>query len=96
MIFQHPPVKEKVKKIEVNRMRNEYTVDVLTFVGFREIVKIGGRLIEIYEGVIYRKNFEKTPFRKTIGKLFALKHKNKDDGNYLVQGLVKNNHEQPV
>ena len=27
LIFQHLPVKEKVKKIEVNRMRNEYIID---------------------------------------------------------------------
>ena len=30
LIFQHFPVKEKVKNIEVNRMRNGYIIDTLT------------------------------------------------------------------
>ena len=34
LIFQHLPVKEKVKNIEVNRTRNGYTIDVLTSVDF--------------------------------------------------------------
>ena len=50
LIFQHLPVKEKVKKIEVNRMRNGYIIDTLTSVDIQEIVKIGGKVIEIYEG----------------------------------------------
>ena len=44
LIFQHLPVKEKVKKIEVNRMRNGYTIDTLTSVDIQEIVKIGGEV----------------------------------------------------
>ena len=32
LIFQQIPVKEKVKKIEVNRMRNGYIIDTLTSV----------------------------------------------------------------
>ena len=57
LIYQHLPVKEKVKNIEVNRMRNGYIIDVLTSVDICEIVKIGGKVVEIYEGVIYRENF---------------------------------------
>ena len=38
-----------------------------------EIVKIGGKVIEIYEGVIYRDNLKISPFRKIIDKLFALR-----------------------
>ena len=53
LIFQHLPIKEKVKKIEVNRMRNGYIIDTLTSVDIQEIVKIGGKVIEIYEGVLY-------------------------------------------
>ena len=89
LIFQHLPVKEKVKKIEVNRMRNGYIIDTLTSVDIQEIVKIGGKVIEIYEGVIYRENFKVSPFRKVIEKLFALKQKYKDEKNDLMQGLVK-------
>ena len=77
-IFQHLPVKEKVKKLEVNRMRNGYIIDTLTSVDIQEIVKIGGKVVEIYEGVIYRKNFNVSPFRKVIEKLFALRQKYKD------------------
>ena len=78
-MFQHLLVKEKVKKVEVNRMRNGYIIDTLTSVDIYEIVKTGGRVIEIYEGVIYRKNFKISPFRKVIGKLFALSQKTKTD-----------------
>ena len=89
LIFQHLPVKEKVKKIEVNRMRNGYIIDTLTSVDICEIVKIGGKVIEIYKGVIYRENFKISPFRKVIEKLFALRQKYKDEKNDLMQGLVK-------
>ena len=71
LIYQHLPVKEKVKNIEVNRMRNGYIIDTLTSVDIWEIVKIGGRVIEIYEGVLYRENFKISPFRKVTEKLFA-------------------------
>ena len=75
LIFQHLPVKEKVKKIEVNRMRNGYIIDTLTSVDIQEIVKIGGKVVEIYEGVIYREDFKISPFSKVIEKFFALRQK---------------------
>ena len=75
LIFQHLPVKEKVKKVEVNRMRNGYIIDTLTSADIHEIVKIGGKVVEVYEGVIYRENFKVSPFRKVIEKLFALRQK---------------------
>ena len=89
LIFQHLPIKEKVKKVDVNRMRNGYIIDTLTSVDICEIVKIGGKVNEIYEGVIYRENFKISPFRKVIEKLFALRQKYKDEKNDLMQGLVK-------
>ena len=73
LIFQHLPVEEKVKKIEVNRMRNGYIIYTLTSVDIQEILKIGGKVIQIYEGVIYRENFKITVFRKVIEKVFALR-----------------------
>ena len=88
LIFQHLPVKE-VKNIEVNRMRSGYIIDVLTSVDICEIVKIGGKVIQIYEGVLYRENFKVSPFRKVIEKLFALRQKYKDEHNDLMEGLVK-------
>ena len=89
LIFQHLPVKEKVQKVKVNRMRNGYIIDTLTSVDIQEIVKIGGKVNEIYEGVIYRENFKISPFRKVIEKLIALRQKYKDEKNDLMQGLVK-------
>ena len=83
------PVKQKVKNIEVNRMRNGCIIDTLTSVDICEIVKTGGRVIEIYEGVIYRENFKISPFRKVIEKLFASRQKYKDDHNDLMQSLAK-------
>ena len=73
LIFQHLPFKEKVKKIEVNRMKNGHIIDTLTIVDICEIVKINGRVVEVYEGVIYRENFKISPFREVIEKLFALR-----------------------
>ena len=78
LIFQHLPVKEKVKNVEVNRMRNGYIIDTLTSVDICEIAKIGGKVIQIYEVVIYRVNFIISPFRKVIEQLFSLRQKYKD------------------
>ena len=89
LIFQHLAVKAKVKNVEVNRMRNGYIIDTLTSVDLQQIVKIGGRVIEIYEGVIYRENFKISLFRKVKEKLFAFRQKCKEEHNDLMQGLVK-------
>ena len=89
LIVQHLPIKEKEKKIEINRMRNGYIVDTLTSVDIQEIVKIGGKVIEIYEGAIYRENFKISPFRKVIDILFKLRQKYKDENNEVMQLLVQ-------
>ena len=70
-------------------MRNGYIIDTLTSVDIQEIVKIGGKVIEIYEGVIYRENFKISPFRKVIDILFPLRQKYKDENNDVMQLLVK-------
>ena len=75
LIVQHLPVKEKENKIEINRMRDGYITQVLTSVDIQEIVKIGGIIIQIYEGVIYRENFKISPFKKIIDELFAFRTK---------------------
>ena len=69
-------------------MRNGYMTQVLTSVDIQEIVKIGVRVVQIYEGVIYRKTFEINPFEKVIDKLFALRQKYKNKNNEM-QLLVK-------
>ena len=55
----------------------------------RKIVTIGGKKVGIYDGVIYREKFEKSPFKKIIEKVFALGKKCTDKGNDLKQRLVK-------
>ena len=70
-------------------MSNGYIIDHLTSVDIQENVKIGGRLIKIYEGVIYRENFKVSPFRNVIDKLFAVRQKYKDENNAVMQILVK-------
>ena len=62
-------------------MRNEYNIDHLTSVDIQEIIKVGGKAIEIYEGVIYRENFKTSPFRKVIHELFASRQKYRDENN---------------
>ena len=89
LIVQHLPVKKREKKIQINRMRNGFIIDTLTSVNIQEIVKIRGKVIEIYEGVIYRENFKVSPFRKAINKLFALRQKYKKENNEVIQLLVK-------
>ena len=39
-------------------MRNGYIIDTLTSVYICEIVEIGGKVNEIYEGVINRENYK--------------------------------------
>ena len=89
LIVQHLPVKEKVGKKEVNRIRNGYIVQTLTSVDIQEIVQISGKSIEIYEGVIYRENFKISPFKKVIDNLFELRQKHKEENNEVMQLLVK-------
>ena len=89
LIVQHLPIKEKEEKIEINRMRNGYIIDHLTSVDILEIVKIGGRVVQVYGGFIYKKNFKVSPFRNVIDKLFALGQKYKDENNDVLQLLVK-------
>ena len=70
-------------------MRNGYIIDTLMPVDSCEIVKIGGKVIEIYGGVIYRENLKISLFKKVLDKLFALGQKYKNEHNDLMQKLVK-------
>ena len=54
-------------------MRSGHIIDTLTSVDIQENVKLGGKVIRIYVGGIYRENFKITPFRKDNEKLFILK-----------------------
>ena len=61
----------------------------MTSVDSQEIVKIGGKVIEIFEGVIYRENYKVSPFKKVIDKLIELRQKYKEENNDVMQLLVK-------
>ena len=89
LVVQHLPIKERVNKIAIHCMRNGYIIDTLTSVDIQEIIKIGVKVIEIYEGVVYREKFKVSPFRKVIDKLFALRQKYKNERNDVMQLLVK-------
>ena len=56
-------------------MRTGFIVDTLTSVDIQKIIEIGGKVIQIYEGVFYRENFKVCPFKKVIDKLFELRQK---------------------
>ena len=60
-------------------MKNGYIIDTLTWVDICEIVKIGGKVIKIYEGVIYCENFKISPFTKVIFKKNCFRQKYKDE-----------------
>ena len=89
LILQHLPVKEQVNKMEINRKRKSYIIDTLPSVDIQEIVKIGEKVIKIYEGIVYRKNFSVSPFKKVIDKLFELGQKYKTENKDVMQMLVK-------
>ena len=89
LIVQHLPIKERVRKMEINRMRNGYIREVLTSVDVQELVKIGFSVKEVYEGVIYRENFKVSPFKKVIDKFFELGQKYKHENIDVMQILVK-------
>ena len=55
LIFQHLPINEKVKIIEVNRLRIGYIIDTLTSIDLREVVKIGGKVIQIMKVLFIEK-----------------------------------------
>ena len=88
-MFQHLLVKAKVRNIELKRMTIGYIIDAITSVDMQEIVKVGGKVIQIYEGGFYhQETFKISPFREAKEKFYALTQKSKDEGNVLMQNLV--------
>ena len=69
-------------------MRSGYIIDHIISVDNQEIVEIGGKVVEIYEVVIYRDNFKITPVRRVIDNLFALGQQYKDKKDEVMQILV--------
>ena len=70
-------------------MRTSYIIDTLNSADIQEIVKFGRKVMQICESVIYRENFNKSPFKKFIEKLFASRQEYKNENNDLMPSLVK-------
>ena len=95
LIFQHLPIKEKIKNPyknnrleEINRMRNGVIIDTLTSVDIVEIVKYGGEILEIYEG-FFCYNLEYNPYTEFVTDMFEKRDLFKSQGKDLFQNLAK-------
>ena len=68
LIYQHLPNEGKVKNVEVIRIGIGSFSAVLTSVDNQENVRLGEKVVETYEGVIYPETFEFIRF----GKFFQI------------------------
>jgi hypothetical protein len=85
--LQHLPVKENIRRpcrdtyhskpydktYEVSRFRNGYAEAHLSSVDIQEIVRTGGKIIQIYEGIVYERNLPESPLRSFIDRLFKMR-----------------------
>ena len=95
LIFQHLPIKEKIKNPyknnrfeEINRMRNGIIIDTLTSVDIVEIVKCGGVILEVFEG-FFCHNLEYNPYTEFVTDMFEKRDLFKSQGKDLLQNLAK-------
>ena len=95
LIFQHLPVKEKIKNPyknnrleEINRMTNGMIIDTLTSVNIVEIVKCGSVILEVYEG-FFCHNLEYNPYTEFVTDMFEKRDLFKSQGKDLLQNLAK-------
>ncbi|ESO99336.1 hypothetical protein LOTGIDRAFT_158422 [Lottia gigantea] len=98
MFFQPIPAKDKItftnkegKKETGSKIgfRNGFCSDVLTSVDIQEIVKAGGRIIRILDGIVYEENFKTPPYRDYILILRDLRNKYKREGNIVGSNCMK-------
>ena len=61
LVFQHIPVREKVRKTEINRMRNGFFIDKLNSIDIQQFAKLGGKVTKLNENVFYRGKFKLSP-----------------------------------
>ena len=94
-IFQHLPIKEKIKNPyknnrleEINRMINGIIIDTLTSVDIVEIVKCGGVILDVYEG-FFCHNLEFNPYTEFVTDMFNKRDYFKSQGKDLLQKLAK-------
>ncbi|ESO91499.1 hypothetical protein LOTGIDRAFT_153941 [Lottia gigantea] len=98
MFFQAIPAKDKITftnrigKKETGtkiRFRNGFCHDVLTSVDIQEIVKSGGKIIKILDGIVYEENFKTPPYRDYILILKGLRNKYKKEGDMVASNCMK-------
>ncbi|ESP04438.1 hypothetical protein LOTGIDRAFT_170831 [Lottia gigantea] len=98
LFFQPIPAKDKITftnrigKKETGtkiRFRNGFCHDVLTSVDIQEIVKAGGRIIKILDGIVYEDNFKTAPYRDYILIFRDLRNKYKQEGNIVGSNCMK-------
>jgi hypothetical protein len=93
LILQHLTVKDNVKidksNGEVNRFRNGLIRDTLNSVDIDQIVRCGGRITDIYSGIVYEENFQESPFKSFIHKLYNKRIEFKKEGNKVASDMVK-------
>ncbi|ESP04578.1 hypothetical protein LOTGIDRAFT_170670 [Lottia gigantea] len=85
-------LKEYISQTEMNireRKVEDRFYDVLTSVDIQEIVKAGGRIIRILDGIVYEENFETPPYRDYILILRDLRNKYKREGNIVGSNCMK-------
>ncbi|ESO82653.1 hypothetical protein LOTGIDRAFT_155666 [Lottia gigantea] len=89
MFFQPIPAKDNITftnkegKRETGskiRFRNGFCSDVLTSVDIQEIVKAGGEIIRILDGIVYEENFKTPPYGDYILILRDLRNKYEREG----------------
>ena len=95
LVFQHLPIKEKVKNPykkkrleEISRMRNGIIIDTLTSVDIVELVKYGSVILEVYEG-FFCYNLEFNPYTEFVTDMFNKRDYFKSQGKDLLQNLAK-------
>ena len=69
-------------------MRKSYIVDTLTSLEIQEFKKIDSKVIQIYDGVVYRENFIFCPFGNVRDNSVALRQNYKDENNDIKQLIV--------
>ena len=89
LIFQHPPVEERLNIIEGIGMGNVFIIETVTSFDIKGIIRVGGRIIELCEGVIHRERLKVNPFKRVSEKFFNLAKNFKDQGDEVMELLLE-------
>ena len=73
----------------MNGMRNGYIIDTFTSGDAQEKVNLGGKVMKMCKGSTYKENCESSLIRRGIEILFNSRIKYKEEGNDIMQTLVK-------